>query len=85
MERDKDLSLTVETTQGSWKQDFPRNDKVEQVIQAVVRHFGFAPDGNYELRLKASPNEALNPERPLVSYHIEDGAVLIFTDLGIAV
>lgn len=82
---DDKLSVKIRTTQGTWATDFPKTTKVEEVIKAVIQHFGFAPNGQYELRLEREPNTPLKPERPLVSYGVKDGDVLIFTDLGIAV
>jgi hypothetical protein len=85
-ERDKhDVTITIETTQGTWEHTFEKTNKIHDVIQAVIRHFGYAANGNYELRLEKDPNLVLKPERTLVSYHIVDGDVLIFTDLGVAV
>jgi hypothetical protein len=82
---DKLLSVTIETTQGTWDTEFEKTEKVQSVIQATTHHFEFVPDGRYEFRLDRNPNEVLQPERPLVSYGIIDGDVLVFTDLGVAV
>jgi hypothetical protein len=82
---DSDLSITIKTTQGSWSTEFPKTIKVQEVVSQVVSHFGFATNGQYELRLERDPNTPLQPDRPLVSYGVRDGDVLIFTDLGIAV
>lgn len=83
--KDKELTITILTTQGNWTTDFDKNTKVSEVIQATIDHFGFAQNGNYELRAEKNPDEALKLDRPLVSYGIEDGDRLIFTDLGVAV
>lgn len=81
----KELNVKLETTQGTWETTFDKNSKVQEVIQAVIQHFGFAQNGNYELRMAKFPDTPLQPERPLVSYHIKDSDILIFTDLGVAV
>jgi len=81
----KELEVKVQTTQGSWETTFDKSAKAQEVIQAVVQHFGFAANGNYELRMAKEPDTTLQPERPLISYHIQDGDVLVFTDLGVAV
>jgi hypothetical protein len=82
----KDLTINIETTRGKWeKATFSKTTKIQEVIQAIIQHFGFATNGNYELRLERDPDHALKPERPLVSYGIKDGDTLIFTDLGAAV
>ena len=85
-EKDKrELEVKVQTTQGMWERTFDKNAKVQEVIQAVVQHFGFATNGNYELRMAKEPDTPMQPERPLVSYHVQDGDILVFTDLGVAV
>lgn len=84
-ENDKDVNVNVETTQGVWKTVFQKTTKIQEVIEAIKQHFGFAADGNYELRLSTDPDNALKAGRPLVSYGIIDGAILVFTDLGVAV
>ncbi len=83
---DKDLTITIETSQGNWTNTFPKTAKVQDVIDATISHFGFAQNGKYELRRgSGTTSELLKPERTLVSYHIQDGDVLVFTDLGPAV
>ena len=82
---DNNITVQIETTQGTWKTTFPKTTKVQEVIQAILSHFGFVANGRYELLLDNDPDNALTPERPLVSYSIEDNDVLVFTDLGIAV
>jgi hypothetical protein len=83
MSEKQDVTVTIQTTQGNWDNaTFPKTDKVGQVIDAVVAHFGFATNGKYELSFKG---ETLKPERPLVSYGIKTGDTLVFTELGVAV
>jgi hypothetical protein len=86
LSKDQDLTINIETTRGKWENTtFSKTTKIQEVIQGVIQHFGYATNGNYELRLESDPNNALKPERPLVSYGIKDGDTLIFTDLGVAV
>jgi hypothetical protein len=76
------IILTIETPKGKWENAaFAKTTKVQEVIQQVITKFGFAPDGNYKLKVKGQ-NDFLEPERPLVSYHLPDHTVLVFTDLG---
>ena len=84
-QKNKDLTLVIKTTQGSWETVFSKTAKIQSVIDAIIAHFGFAQGGNYELMKELTPEESLKPERTLVSYHITDGEILIFTDLGVAV
>ena len=80
---DQESTLIIETTQGNWETTFPKTAKVSEVIDAVRKHFGFSAEGNYELKL--STGEVMKPERPLISYHLNDGDRLTFVDLGSAV
>jgi hypothetical protein len=80
------VSIDIETTRGKWdKATFEKTAKIQEVIQATVQHFGYAQNGKYEMRLKTNPDQPLKPERTLESYKIDDGSVLIFTDLGVGV
>jgi hypothetical protein len=83
--KDNILSITILTPQGKWDTSVVKTTKIAEVLQAVVNHFGFASNGNYELRAEKDPDVALKPDRPLVSYGIQDGDKLVFTDLGVAV
>lgn len=82
---DKELTITIQTPQGNLEETFPKTTKVQEVIDAVVKHFGFAQNGKYDLRLSTDPDNPLKPQRTLVSYGIKDGDILIFTDMGVAV
>lgn len=83
-QNDQELSIVILTPDGNLELTVPKTTKVQEVINKVIQHFGYAQNGRYELHL---PNDdvALEPNRPLVSYHIKDNDQLVFTDLGIAV
>ncbi|MCH8902484.1 MAG: hypothetical protein IIA45_01010 [Bacteroidetes bacterium] len=81
----KNISLIIKSTQGDWSSSFSQTLKIQELINEVREHFGFASDGSYELRLESDPNNTLDPVRPIVSFQLKDGDSLIFTDLGIAV
>jgi len=82
---DHELGLLIKTPNGDWSTTFLKTSKVKDVIDAIVVHFNYAKNGKYELRLESDPNTVLKPERPLVSYGITDGTVLVFIDYGAAV
>lgn len=79
---DNTLDITIQSTRGSKKFSFPKQTKVAEAIEQAVRAFEFAPGDRFELALASNPEEALKPERTLVSYHIEDGTMLILTAIG---
>ena len=83
---DSDLTVTIKTPLGDWENvTFPKTAKVQDVINATIAKFQFAQTGNYKLFLEPDTSYALQPERTLVSYHVKDGDVFLFADLGIAV
>jgi hypothetical protein len=81
--KDKEVCLIIETPQGTWESHFSKTEKISDVISAVISHYEFAPDGNYQIRTKANPKEELRPERTLVSYGFSEACQdVVFTDLG---
>lgn len=79
---DKTLDIKIQSTRGTKDFSFAKETKIADVIAKAVAEFGFAPGDKFELVLATKPEEALQPERPLVSYHIADGAILILTAIG---
>jgi hypothetical protein len=82
MSNDKTLEIKVQTTRGTKEFPFSKETKVSAVIAEVVTAFGFAAGDRFELVLATSPGEPLQPDRPLVSYQITDGMVLVLTAIG---
>ena len=76
--------VIILTTQGKWKVVEPKITTIGALIQQIIQHFGFAPNGHYELRLKSDPNRALDAALTLEKVGVEDCGILIFTDLGMA-
>lgn len=81
----KNLNIIIKTPLGDWESIFPKSAKVSDVIQAVIQKFNFASNGKYELKLEDDPTISLKPEKPLVSYGVKDGDILVFIDFGQAV
>lgn len=79
---DQSLEVKVQSTRGTKELSFPKQAKVADVIASAVAAFGFAPGDRFEIVLASNPGEPLQPERPLVSYHITDGTVLVLTAIG---
>lgn len=82
---DNDLAVTIKGPEPDWHVTFPKTIKVSEVIAAYTNNFNLAPSPRYDIKLEADPNIALKPERPLVSYQVKDGDVLVFVDFGDAV
>jgi hypothetical protein len=79
---DKTLEIKIQSTRGTQDFSFPKETKVAAVIAKAVEAFGFAPGDRFELVLSTNLGEPLQPDRPLVSYHITDGTVLVLTAIG---
>ncbi len=75
------IIVTVVTGRGEKSYEFRQETKVSEVISQVIGDFGFSPSDRYILTRKKS-GEELKPERPLVSYGIEDGELLVLTAVG---
>lgn len=69
------ITVVVQSPRGSDSFSFEKTAKVSEVIEAARQRFGFEP-GAFVLR-RQSTGETLAPERPLVSFHIENGETLI--------
>ena len=80
--KDKTLEVKIQSTRGTKDFSFARETKISEVIEEAINAFGFVPGDRFELVLATNPGEPLKPERTLVSYHIEDGAILILTAVG---
>ncbi len=76
------LSITIQTTRGSRGFDLPKTAKVADAIAAAVAAFGFAPSDTFTLVLASEVEHAMDLNRTLVSYHVQDGTVLILTAIG---
>ena len=79
---DRTLEIVIQSTRGSKKFSFPKETRIAEVIEEAIVAFGFAPGDKFEFVLATNPGEPLRPERTLVSYHIEDGDILILTAIG---
>lgn len=82
MANEKDVQVEVQSTRGSKTFTFAKEAKISDVIKTAAEAFGFSPGDTFRLVLKSNPSEPLQPNRTLVSYHVDDGTVLILTDVG---
>jgi hypothetical protein len=84
------VRLRIQTPRGLWSMDQPPNaqkrpkysvsTKVERVIADARSVFGFVEeDSKYTL---LHGREVLEPHRPLASYRIEDGTLLVLSVQG---
>jgi hypothetical protein len=76
-----DIKLTIQTPKGNWTDSFNKSLTVQQLIEKVIAKFGFAPDGNYVLKIKGT-TENMVPSHTIGSFNLPNGQILVFTDLG---
>lgn len=84
------VAFRVQTPRGLWSMSepagatlrpkYPISTKVEQVIADARAVFGFVEEDSRYTLLRGK--EVLAPERPLASYQIEDGTLLILSVQG---
>lgn len=85
MKHDHDVTVTIQSTRGTKTFIFLQQTKVQAVIDAAVKEFGFTTGDKFQLALASKPGESLQPERTLASYHIADGTELVLTAVGTGV
>lgn len=76
------LSVTIQTGRGSDTHEFDKTAKVEDVITWAIERFGLSTSEPWELARQGGDEGPLQPQRPLVSYGVEDGDVLIVSAAG---
>jgi hypothetical protein len=79
---DHEVVLIVQTTRGEKNIRFSKTAKIQDVIEAAIKEFGFAHGDQFQLVLGSNPSEILAPDRTLVSYHLIDGTIVILTAIG---
>ena len=79
---DDSFTVIVSTADEDREFTFPKTTKISEVITTVVNAFGLDPKDVYSLALADKPSEKLEPNRPLVSYKIEDGTKLVLSSKG---
>ncbi len=75
------ITITVQSGRGSQQFTFPKQTKVQDVTGTAATALGYPARGNYSL-VQVKTGAVLEPQRPLVSYHIEDGEVLVLSETG---
>jgi hypothetical protein len=82
---DHEVSIVIKSTRGSKEFRFALETKVQGVIETAVKAFGFANTDKFQLALESQPGEPLQPERTLVSYHVQNGTAFVLTGVGTGV
>lgn len=81
MTNDKNLTLTVGTTNGSFTAEFPKTATVADVVAAAIKEKGLQGGADAFELFKGS--EHLQPiNRPLVSFGLADGDKLLLAATG---
>ena len=75
------ITVTIQSGRGSQEFSFPQQTKAQEAANQAATTLGYPAGGNYAL-VRLITNEELEGQRPLVSYHIEDGEVLALSETG---
>lgn len=81
MANDRQITLTILSGRGSWTGTFPQQTKVADVVQQATTALGYPANGSYAL-LRQPNDEQLDPQRPIVSYQLQDGDNLTLSATG---
>lgn len=79
MPNDQTITITIQSGRGSQTFTFPQQTKVADAAHQAAVALGYPADGSYALVYN---DEELAGQRPLVSYRIQDGVVLILSATG---
>lgn len=79
---DQDITVEVNSADADATFSVPKTTTVDELIRLAVAKFGLDPGDVYSLALPGKPKEPLAPNRPLVSYQLEDGARVVLTSKG---
>lgn len=79
---DKTLSIEIVSADDDAIFEFAKTDKVSDVIGKAVSEFKLNPNDKYTLKFPGEKGEKLDPQQPLASYHLADGAQLVLTSHG---
>lgn len=69
------ISVVIRSPRGSDTFQFAKTTKVSEAIEEARQNFGFEP-GSFVLK-RERDGSVLAPERPVVSYQLDDGEVLL--------
>lgn len=81
MPPDHEITVTIQSGRGSREFTFPKQTKAEDAANQAAAAFGYPAGGTYVL-VRATTSEELAGQRPLVSFGIEDGEVLVLSETG---
>jgi hypothetical protein len=75
------ITVTIQSGRGSKQFSFPQQTQaMDAALEAAVA-LGYPNNGKYVL-VRLKDHQELDGQRPLVSYHIEDGEVLALSETG---
>ncbi len=75
------ITVIIQSGRGSDEFTFPKQTKVQDAANQAAVELGYSAGGNYSL-VRLKDGQELEGQRPLVSYHIEDGETLALSETG---
>lgn len=79
MPNDQDITLDIGTPAGRFVQEFPKTTKVSDVIAITIEAMSLDPNEQFDL---VHEGTVLDRNRPIVSYHFDDGTRLELVATG---
>ena len=76
-----EITVTIQSGRGSDNFTFPQQAKIADVIEAARSRFGYPAGDSYSL-VRDKDKTTLEPQRTLVSYHVETGEILTLSATG---
>ncbi len=81
MRDDKEITITIQSGRGSVVLSFPKQTKIDEVTKKAASDLGYPEGGKYVL-VRQTTGETLDPNRPIVSYQINDREILVLSEDG---
>lgn len=80
---DQDITLNIATPAGAFTETFDKNTKVSEVIALAIQRMNLSPTEQFDLYHSGTQLQPV--ERPLVSFHLQDGdeVELVATGSGV--
>src|SRR5260370_984847 len=75
------IDVVIQSGRGSRQFSFPKQTKVQDAANAAATALGYPADGVYSLG-RLNPEQELEGQRTLVSYHIQDNEILMLSATG---
>ena len=77
-----EVKLKIKTSLGLWDTVFQKNIEIKSMLSKILKHFGYAENGNYKLYIENDTNKPLSVDKRLSDYKLPDGTLILLVDQG---